>query len=339
MKHLRSEMLKILAVCLFLTTTGRAAFAAGADAVPDLEKLCRTFKKSLDSLESRRVLLTAESEAVAVQMDGLEGRGSLSRGEHRRMERLLQESQSLTVRMDSVQKAVSEIRNRYDAGVALLLDAIRIELNEVSRRADLAGTQEKQELLSRLRVLLAKKNEWESSRPDPSAAPPRSEAVAVSPWNSGQEIRLKGDRLMDEAEALRAEIRAVEKRLRSLREEREVRKNVSELSHELALFDEREELVGRRMEKAGEAANTGIEALNTDGRKWEGIGGDNAAYGATRTPSVPAGVVSDPPSTIPTSFDLDGQISRLEKNRSRLSAAADSLEARAAWFYKKAQGR
>jgi prefoldin subunit 5 len=338
MKHFRFKILWSFAVFLLLTT-GHSAFGADAGTVPELEKLSRTFKKSLDSLESRRVLLTAESEAVARQMDALRSRGSVSRGEHRRMERLLQESQTLTVRMDSIRAAVTEVRARYDAAVVRLLDAIGVEMNEVGRRADFAGTQEKQELLSRLRALLAKKSEWESSRPDPSAAPPRSEAVAVSPWNSGEEIRLKGDRLMDEAEALRAEIRAVEKRLRSLREEREVRKNVSELSRELALFDEREELVGRRMETAPEATNTGMETLNNDGKRYGTTGGDNAVPGRNETPSLPAGVDTDAPSVSRAASDLDGQISRLEKNRSRLSAAADSLEARASWFYKKAQGR
>lgn len=336
---IRSLMVPALCITWFFSLA-----AHPLDGTPGLEKLSLSLEKSLDSLFTEKGRLAKEGETVAAQIDVLAAKELRSPGEHRQLEKLLQNSQSIAGRMESVNQAMQVLQDRYHVTLGRLVESIGSDLRDISERIESASASEKGSLFVNLQDLLKKRTVWESrlSQATASSAVVLSPAVEIAPWNSREEIQLKGDWLMDEAQAVREEILRLEKRIRSLREERDVRKNVSELSKELALFDEHEELIGRRMEPSGASAIGTQEGGKRNGfSDWEtgGSGGTFSPAPASPDASLPAGVAASRESAgrdnrLPA--ELDGQIARLEKTRKRLILHADSLEHRALQFYKKA---
>jgi hypothetical protein len=317
----------LLIVLLCPLTAGRLC---GADTVESLEKLSLAIEKSLDSLQTEKGRIQKQGEEVAAQLDLLRSRDVLSPKEHRQMEKWLQTSQRLDGEMDGLRKAETEFRKRRDSAVERLIGAIQSELSAARDQAERAEGARKASLLATMQDLLGRRTAWESRLSAGPAPVPLTDPVRLRPWNSREEIRLKGNLLRDEAESARAEIEKLERRIRSLREERDVRRNVAELSRELALFDERDELVGRKMEPGAPAE--GVKSTDT-GYEIDVNSGRN---GTEAGPDLPSGWVSEDAGAENTPAELDGRIDRLEKYRRRLAARADSLEARALWFLKKA---
>jgi hypothetical protein len=315
---------------LHLLSPLTAASLNGADPVESLEKLSLSIEKSLDSLQSVKSRIQKDGEEVAAQLDLLRSGEVLSPKEHRQMEKWLQTSQRLDGEMDGLRKAEADCRRRRDAAVKRLIEAFQSELAAVRDQAEKADDGLKPVLLSAMQDLLGRKTAWESRLSASPSALPQMDPIRLQPWNSREEIRLKGNLLQDEAESARDEIRRLEQRIRSLREERDVRRNVAELSRELALFNEQEELVGRRMEP-GESP----EGVKSNGTDYE-IGTNAGRGGEGQGPDLPSGWVAEGAGTESDPSDLDGRIDRLEKYKRRLAVRADSLSTRAQWFLKKA---
>jgi hypothetical protein len=329
--------------CLFFILGFSVALWTGtleADELEDLEKLSRSIEKSLDSLQTERNRIQGEGEGIAARLGMLRDRELLSPKEHREVEKLLRKSQFLNVQMEAADSAFSAMKRRRDETVGRIVEACETRLAEINREVESASEARKSFLLERMRALLETKNAWESklTPSKPSGSP--NFALALQPWNNREEIRLKGDMLLDEAESVRDEIQKTERRIRSLREEREVRRNVSELTKELALFNEHDELLGRHLEAAHEGENPtvygGEETKRQPGGEWNGL--EPPGAGPDKD-SSPAGWRDEKPSIGRGVAELDEQIAQLEKYRMRLSIRADSLEQRASWFYRKAEGR
>jgi hypothetical protein len=307
-----------------------AATPAGMDEIESLEKLSLSIEKSLDSLQSVRSRIQKDGEAVAARLDLLRSKEVLSPKEHRQMEKWLQTSQRLDGEMDGLRKAVADCEKRRDASVGRLIDAIQAELAGIREEAQNGDSRRNSEWVAAMQDLLNRKTAWESRLSAGPAPVRQSDPVRIQPWNSPGEIRLKGNLLQDEVESTREEMRRIDQRLRSLREERDVRRNVAELSRELALFNEQDELVGRRMETGGTAQK---EAFDDRGNP---IGIQTGSYGEGAGPELPSGWVAEGSGVESDPADLDGRLDRLEKYRRRLAVRADSLAVRARWFLKKA---
>jgi prefoldin subunit 5 len=318
----------IIGMALFLPAAGLRA-----DAVEDLEKLSRSLEKSLDSLQTEKGRLSKEGASIAAQVAVLSAKELRSPGEHRQAEKLLQQSQALGERMENVNRMIADSRNRYESSIERTVAACRSALSDLGAELETADTGRKSVLLAKMQFLLDKKTAWESKLSSPNSAAVQAPNFELQPWNSRTEIRMKGDVLSDEAGKMRGEIAGLEKRIRSLREEREVRKNVAELSKELALFNENDELLGRRLTaSATDAKNAGITDNSYEVRNT----GDAAGPGA-REVFLPNQRTSQTAAAGSNAAGLNEQISILEEYMKLLTARADSLEQKAAWFYKKAQ--
>ncbi len=307
---------------------------SGTNDLESLEKLGLSIEKSLDSLQSVRSRIQKDGEAIAAQMDMLRSKEMLSPKEHRQMEKWLQTSQRLDEEMNRLRKDLADCQKRRDESAGRLIGAIQAALSEIREEAENADSRRKGELAAVLQDLLKRKTAWESRLSAGPVPIRQSDPVQIQPWNSPEDIRLKANLLQDEAESARNEMQRINGRIRSLREERDVRRNVAELSRELALFNEQDELLGRRMESADAGGKLGTEATY-DGRGNPidvppGWNGENAGT------ELPSGWVAEGAGAESEPADLNSRIDRLEKYRRRLAARADSLSARARWFLKRA---
>jgi hypothetical protein len=325
-------------ICILGFVFLSAVFAGGnlrADEFETLEKLSLSIEKSLDSLQTNRSRLIKDGETVAAQLDMLRTQELLSPKEHRQMEKLLQKSQALNSQMENTNRAIASLKQRYDETVEMIVERCGAQLSEINGRLESSDTVQKSLLLARMQTLLKAKELWESKLSSPKSVVPQTINLALQPWNNRQEIRLKGDILMDEVEAIQQEIRSVEKRIKSLNEERQLRQNVSEMSRELSLFNERDELIGRHLAAAdpGDSRNA-VETFYGE----KGVRNTGEAAG----PAVEEIFLPNPPqgeksSVAPYSSELRDQIAILEQYKKRLITRADSLGQRASWFYKKAE--
>ena len=333
MKTFKMKGLPIAVICL-----GLFSLTAGlqADQLEDLEKLSRSLEKSLDSLQTERNRLMKEGASVAAQLAVLRAKELLSPGEHRQAEKLLQQSQSLGVRMEKLNLEIDGSKGRYESSVERTVEVCRAEISGLGTELEAADSGRKSALLARMRSVLDRKAAWESRMSSPNSTVAQTPNLELQPWNSPSEIRLKGDILQDEARSVRSEIVNLEKRIRSLREEREVRKNVAEISKELSLFNESDELLGRNLAAASPSGTKDAGYFNNN---WEIRNtGEAAAPGAEQIflPSQRPDQVSAGGSN---ASGLNDQILVLEEYKRLLTARADSLEQKASWFYRKAQSQ
>ncbi len=308
-----------------------ASGPTGTDDLESLEKLSLSIEKSLDSLQSVRSRIQKDGEAVAAQMDLLRSKEMLSPKEHRQMEKWLQTSQRLDGEMNRLRKDLADCQKRRDEAVGRLIGAIQAALAGIREEAENADSRRKGELASVLQDLLKRKMAWESRLLAGPAPVRQSDPVRLQPWNSPEDIRLKANLLQDEVDSAQDEMLRIDGRIRSLREERDVRRNVAELSRELALFNEQDELLGRRMESGGMVGKEGT--FDVRGNLIDvppGLNGENAG------PELPSGWLAEGAGVENDPADLNTRIDRLEKYKRRLAARADSLAARARWFLKKA---
>jgi hypothetical protein len=331
MKTYVKTALAALVLCLgpFIQADGLQA-----EAFEDLEKLSNSLEKSLDSLQTERSRLLKEGASVAAQLAVLRAKELLSPGEHRQAEKLLQQSQSLGVQMEKLNRTIDGSKSRYESSIEQTVEACRTELSELGVELETADTARKSVLLARMRFLLDRKTGWESRLSSPNSTVAQTPNLELQPWNSRTEIRLKGDILLDEARAVRNEIATLEKRLQSLREEKEVRRNVSEISKELALFNENDELLGRNLTAASPSDTKNAGYFNND---WEVRNTGEAAGPGAEEIFLPS-QRPDPVSAYGSNASgLNDQILVLEEYKRLLAARADSLEQKASWFFRKAQ--
>ena len=331
MKIHGKAVLTVVVICMGLSilTDGLQAMA-----FDDLEKLSSSLEKSLDSLQTERSRLLKEGASVAAQLAVLRAKELLSPGEHRQTEKLLQQSQSLGARMEKLNLEIDGTKRRFESSIEQTVEACRTELSGLGSGIETADTARKSVLLARMRFLLDRKTAWESRLSSPNSTVAQTPNLELQPWNSPAEIRLKGDILQDEARSVRSEIANLEKRIRSLREEKEVRRNVAEISKELSLFNEDDELLGRPLAAAspGDAKNAGY--FNND---WEARNTGEAAGPGAEEIFLPSQRPDHVSARGSNASGLNDQILVLEEYRRLLAARADSLEQKASWFYRKAQ--
>ena len=288
-------------------------------------------ERKLDSLRVSRARLVDQADVLAHKIELLRARGLLSPHEHRKLERKLQESQLLEGRVRTVEVEIAEADSVWYEAVTALVEAYRSGIQDIVRvMEETEDAQEKERLVLRFRGLLEEKQEWEERLPPDAFSSQPVFEVGIEPWDGPREIRMKGDILLDQEETLRQEILLVENRIRSLQEEERVRRKVKELTDEMEIFDEGEELVGREAESVEQKRTfrgTFVPMAESD----VDVKGQSLRRDMRLEMTRP---------TSQTLLTIPELIEALEMYREQLMVRADSLKEKAAWFYEKAaEGR
>ena len=186
--------------------------------------------------------------------------------------------------------------------------------------------------LERLQMLLQKRTLWETRLAPPSLRGQRTLQVQTQAWDTPRTLELKGDLLLDQEEVLRNEIATVETRLRSLEEEERIRRKVAELTRDIHLFDEREELMGKGIEN--QTRSLSLETFDIQDRNIPGLPGLSSTRAYYEEIQL---ALSGPTPRSPD--ELNTWIIQLKHERNLIVARADSLGQRASWFYHEAETR
>ncbi|MBN1894696.1 hypothetical protein JW906_09380, partial [bacterium] len=267
---------------------------------------------------------------------------------HRTLQKLLRDSQSLEARLGQVTARLDSLEQVRDRTVQDMLREIDAELAEQLSMLNAGGKEDSGgDVIPRFQELLQWKRELAARQGPVAAASRMGLKLRIRPEDTARELRWKGDILLDREERFRKEVAMIDERIRSLRIESDVRRKVADMTRELDLFDEREELLN----------HVGIYASaneTNNSRYWDGTGADNAFLDPEKMTGgeiAPGGedaqtmALSENPAEpgrdlFPRSpEDIEASIRRLAAHQKALKAHADSLKTESRRFYDEAEKR
>jgi hypothetical protein len=270
--------------------------------------------------------------------------------EHRELEKLMQQSQKLDQNIRGAEQAIAKIATTRDNAISKLVKDLQTAMDQLMASAENAsGTANRDQLLIQLNQVMAEKNRWEARISRQTHSPDPTFYVDINPWDNPDDIRMKRDVLLDQEEAVRHEIKGLDKQIKSMRDEENMRRKMADLSGELNLFNESEEIMDRNIAYRGHQDN---DAVFDDDATYESIVTAPASrnpesnskdfsgwYDENTSPAftpLQSGWEGATPEDNP-SLSLEDRIAIMKKYRTHLSQRADSLNQRAQDFEAKIQ--
>lgn len=335
MRHFR-RIMELGVVLLIIFAFGNAS-AEGTD-LEASEALAVRNQMRLDSLEAVRARLLIQAESLAKRMDAIRGNNPLSAGEHRLLEKQMQQSQLLENDMHEIDAQEKKLWIGQRLVLEKLIQLYQAEIEGLVLLIEKENRSgEKEALLGRFNDALRKKETWEAKLLEPDAESGSWVDVAIKPGDTPRDLMMKGSLLMDQEDALRKEIRGLDNRLRSLKKEERVRKKAEELTVGMRMFDEREELLGREA-PIDQTKTFNIREndplKNNTGNQNYAMG--PSSYGAEESTNR---LLTDnlSPTFYRSLSDLQDFIEQLQIEKKRLQIKADSLQSKARRFYRTAE--
>ena len=300
--------------------------------------------EKIDTLKQRGLRFLGEAEIIAQRISLYQAQGRLNRKQHRNLEKQLRQSQILEVQIQDVESQIDTLYQKYLYQGKILLDLYRKQMDPLLQKIETEKKSDHKIIwLTELNGILAKKGKLEDLLYPLHLNRKWTLTIEAGSWDTSGDLRMKGDMLSDRVSMVRDEAQLVERKIHSLVQEASARKRAEELTEEINLFDEREELLAR---EAGSAQTTENNFLDY----W-----DTEEFGPPRNESVnhsePWNPVHDDLSLIESESGTNGRpsnrnflsieqsISQLENHRNQLYDLADSLSNRAAWFYEQSKSK
>jgi len=322
-----------LAGLLTVVSGSALANAAGPLDLAASEVILQSLTQQVDSLAVSRQDLLRQADELALLIVTLRRRDELSQSEHTELARMLRDSQGLQEQLAAVDAAIQVRTTSYDTQLDELLRALQLAIDRTLTEVETAESSRADGLTDQLRTLIARKEAWEARQRPRFQDQTISYPIAADPADSPRQLRVKADILSDQADAIGQEVATVEERIRALGKEKRVREKVQELASELALFDEREELMARESIQEEARYGNGGETAPTDN--------PTAVFAPTPSDGVSAAysleiaeAMNNPTPRSPTT--IQAWIDRLNSHRDWMRSRADSLQERAAWFHQQA---
>jgi hypothetical protein len=291
-----------------------------------------------DSLQIHHSDILQKADLLAQRIEWQRTGLPVSASEHRKLEKQLKELQELENRLQKIESEIKAAEESRQEAVHKAIEFVRAEIDRLIDQSQKEPETAEKNVPS-IRDLLAQKQELEGRLAVPKSSASGSLPVDAKPWDSSETLRLKGNVLADREEQVRQETGFIGERIRSLRDEAAIRAKVSELTRDLDVFNEREELLGRHTGVVGITSSTGVDDRGGtfNGGVPENLDVDGTSAGHTAAldglDPVRANDGSQSPST------LADWIRLLENRKERLESRADSLHQQAQWFYKESERR
>jgi hypothetical protein len=295
------------------------------------EKNVLLLESRLDSLNIYLSALMNQAKLLARKIDLDRESSFQSARKHRELEKKLQESQILEDQVRESKSRIKEIETEFQESVKTVVEIYQKEINRIIQITENQDSLENHDFISRIQLMLKRKHELEMKITSYNQYAYSTFAVDPRPWDTPEELETKGDLYFDREEIFRNELKNVEDRIRSLREEQRIRNKVAELAGEIELFNEREEVLGIDIHIESPGRTLGGE------EKFYNDDTDYAAenlildMGSTSLLDQAKGEnIESAPNSI---YGIEGQIKHLEKYRNKIRMRADSLHDRAEYFY------
>lgn len=285
-----------------------------------------------DSLKQIYASVLNESEILAQRIKLYRSKETLSTREHRHVQKLLKEAQQLTLHKNDISKQMHVLANQLDL---VLFDG----LEEIHKKLESLTSKNHNESfiaadVKTINQYLSWKAELESYQRLYKPSPQNELSLYIQKDDSQSDLQLKGDIILDREDQFRAEIVLIDQRIQSLKIEADVRRKVRDVSAELELFNEDEELLTRTVPVYSE------DYPYNNMSYWDYTESRIKLNGSGETYSLSETIESnDAFQYLRTPEMIEQAIEKLIIHKSRLHTIADSLHQTAEIFYQKASER
>jgi hypothetical protein len=318
--------------------TFTALLAATALAATDLEPLrleAKTVRAAITTLKGTQLEQRAGLSAATEKIEALkiQSKGKLfARSE---LEKALQESQALSTKLTELAAQMSQLETASAAAQTKLVEALTQELNRLrDQLSTLNDRTARQSLLRQMREVRKERASVGRALNSIDVS-----ALALKPTEDPEELLEQADLIKDNEDKVRRDLKILEARIKSRREEVELDKRMQRFSGEESMFDDQD----RRLRLTQTTARTAApvpEAAAAPG----GVGAPNDVGAPpkneadSRGPVVRNGSDARPqlgsaPMRVASG---DDELDDLEVQRRKLKSIADELKAKAAAFEKRA---
>ena len=334
----KSKVLWCIAGIVIASLASTVLFSQDS-AVDEQEARAFRFEQVLDSLRVEHARLAGQAEIVAQRIDLYRDKANLNTREHRHLEKQLQESQRLEMIIRDLESRINEVLNVYRGVIDTLVSLYQSRIDTLLTKAGNEIVANKEALLQQIQTLLDKKRIRDAQLLVLQEFTHSEFRIEPRSWDTVEQLRMKGNLLLDQEEALRREIELVDTRITSLDKEKQIRIRMDELADDLELFNEREELVGRQSEDI-EAVLNNLDywRITTDEERTQTFLSSPQSWEpepSERTLNRPTDMILAPRSPAL----IDDSIERLEHFRNRLAQRADSLQQKSEWFFNEAKAK
>ncbi|MBN1782893.1 hypothetical protein JW948_17290 [bacterium] len=332
----RRRLVRIIGMCALPLIAGSA--------IERQQQVLETLDVRMDSLKIVREQGIQENKLLAEHIRQ-SGSGHKSYSEHKKLEKQFQKAQLLNRQIQTAENEINRLNRQYQDTLQALIGNYEEKISESmtrSRKAPDESSQRKH--LEDAGRMMAEKDAWSMRLAQAPSSDIQAMELTVLPWDGFESLNMKRDALLDQEDALRREVAVLDDKIRRIRQEHDLRKKMSDMTNELNLFDENEEIMDRVVLRGhtSEANNvfdipprTGVEANVDEKAHFDQLDGTGSStlypyadqdwYSAAKTEN--------------SMFDNESQINILQEYKNKLTARADSLGKRAQWFDDQARSR
>lgn len=280
--------------------------------------------------------LTAQAGTLASKISDLKTKLELNYFQRRQLEDHLKASQELANQIENLNRRIIQLRNAAQAIREALVAAYDQQIDQLlqeSQQARLSSSRKKN-LLKQLTQIKSKRNTLQTQMDWELADSFKINEVEIHESDTPRKIQVKADWLKDLEQRLRTNAGKIEQVVLNLKEEIDLRDKMQEFEQELSLFNHRDET--RAMPVAAAVTDQQITFERND----PPIGGQKSTGGTTEKASLlPVFPNFGPENDIMnlSRNDLQAYIDSLSRRKVEILITADSLNRKAADFYRQAE--
>lgn len=292
-------------------------------------------ESKLDSLRILRDQRVNQSAVLATQIQQNKSRELQSYSEHRRLEKQLQEAQSVDQQIKITEQKIFHLNKIYQDSLRSLIRYLQSAMDANMALAEKTNSeQERNKYLQEANQILIQKSRWENRLSPIQPSGITDIQINLNPWDNVASMHLKRDALLDQEELINLEIKRLNTKIIDLQKESNLRKKMAEMSSDINLFSENEETMDRVAGNEFAAEQGKAYFDETRNGPENAIAITNQRDGTVLSyPYTMQQVVRDYQNN---TLNLEDRIKLLTSYKEQLISRADSLEKRAQWFDRQA---
>jgi hypothetical protein len=326
----------ITAAIFLLACSSGLLHAQGAST--RLETEWQELDSTVVNLHEQKDELDSLITVYGLEIESLKDKNTLNYFQRQRLERLLKDSQDLSVQMESIDNRVAALQRRQSR---LSNGLIRLYEDEIKRylaslEVSAMPPEKRQTILNHIARLRKKKDTLKATGNSQGVHQVLLAEIQIDPDDTPRRVKQKADLLKDQEDKLLRYSSQMSEKLADLQQELALRNRIDDMVADIALFDQQDEALGN-FDTAPGSEKTASDAVNIPAEDFldEQVRITDPAT-ATQGQSLLTGQ-KDYDYAILSSEQLEILIEQLSLRKENAGATADSLATRAEAFYEKAE--
>ncbi|MBN2011261.1 hypothetical protein JW960_18095 [candidate division KSB1 bacterium] len=230
----------------------------------ELETNIVQHEKVLHTLILKRDDQQQQLQKLTRQIADFNQAADLSYMQRSRLERLMKQSQQLAAMLTETEREITSIQQQLDKQRRSLITLYDTEIHDILKTLDQKSipSKEKRDVIGQLVDVKNKREMLQSQLALPVSQERAPHKLDATELNDVNQVKQHIDWLRDRDEQLRTEAYELEHIVDNLQEEVEIRDKMSDLEHDMQLFDHSDEVVSQVRSSSSTKSNIGSEFYN-----------------------------------------------------------------------------